>query len=55
MRGAPRSRAWPASTSKRGGFDAVVGNPPYIRQERLSTKSALGCFETAGGVADLYG
>jgi SAM-dependent methyltransferase len=38
----------------RGGFDVVVGNPPYIRQERLATKSALAGYQTAGGVADLY-
>lgn len=34
------------------GFDAVVGNPPYIRQEQLATKRSG--WETAGGVADLY-
>ena len=24
-----------------GGFDCVIGNPPYIRQERLSSLQAL--------------
>jgi hypothetical protein len=37
-------------------FDAVVGNPPYIRQEKLSptTKHALRSFASYDGVADLY-
>lgn len=38
----------------RGGFDLVVGNPPYIRQERLGEKAALARFATYDGVADLY-
>ena len=39
---------WPA-------FDAVVGNPPYIRQERLgATKHALHDYASYDGVADLY-
>jgi hypothetical protein len=38
------------------GFDAVIGNPPYVRQERLGEdrdylKSA---FKTYNSVADLY-
>jgi SAM-dependent methyltransferase len=37
-----------------GGFDVVVGNPPYIRQESLAGKHALHSFETYDGVADLY-
>ena len=38
-----------------GGFDAVVGNPPYIRQEQLAAhKPALAAFEVYDGVADLY-
>jgi len=37
------------------GFDAVIGNPPYIRQERLAErKDALRSFEVFDGVADLY-
>lgn len=37
-------------------FDAVIGNPPYIRQEKLApaTKRALRGFESYDGVADLY-
>ncbi len=37
-----------------GGFDAVVANPPYIRQERLADKAALQRFASYDGVADLY-
>jgi hypothetical protein len=39
-----------------GGFDAVIGNPPYVRQEMLSDfKSYLGnTYKTYHGVADLY-
>lgn len=37
-------------------FDAVIGNPPYIRQEKLSpaTKQRLRSFASYDGVADLY-
>jgi hypothetical protein len=35
-------------------FDAVIGNPPYIRQELLADKGALRRFEAYDGVADLY-
>lgn len=40
----------------RGGFDAVIGNPPYVRQEQLAPiKHALKARYTAyDGVADLY-
>lgn len=38
----------------RGGFDAVVANPPYIRQERLADKAHLARFASYNGVADLY-
>ena len=39
-----------------GGFDAVVGNPPYVRQELLSKiKDYLAShYEVYHGVADLY-
>jgi hypothetical protein len=39
-----------------GGFDAVVGNPPYVRQELLSAFKPylLEHFETFHGMADLY-
>jgi hypothetical protein len=35
-------------------FDALVGNPPYVRQERLANKAALRDFAAYDGVADLY-
>lgn len=37
-------------------FDALVANPPYVRQERLgaAAKHALRSFEAYDGVADLY-
>ncbi len=35
-------------------FDALVGNPPYVRQERLANKVALRDFAAYDGVADLY-
>jgi len=41
---------------QRGGFDAVIGNPPYVRQE--SIKELKGYFQTHyatyQGTADLY-
>jgi len=38
------------------GFDAVIGNPPYVRQEQLSANKPhlKKAFETYSGVADLY-
>ena len=37
------------------GFDAVVGNPPYIRQEALGdAKRFLKTYQTYSGSADLY-
>ncbi|MGO8896780.1 MAG: Eco57I restriction-modification methylase domain-containing protein, partial [Isosphaeraceae bacterium] len=55
----PRAFDWKAqfpSVFERGGFDAVVGNPPYVRQELLSlVKPYLqGHYQTYHGVADLY-
>lgn len=40
----------------RGGFDAVVGNPPYVRQESLGAraKDRVRGFASHDGVADLY-
>jgi hypothetical protein len=35
-------------------FDALVGNPPYIRQESLANKHVLAQHEVYDGVADLY-
>lgn len=39
-----------------GGFDAVIGNPPYVRQETLSEFKDYfeGHYESFDGVADLY-
>ncbi len=40
-----------------GGFDAMVGNPPYVRQETLGDKFkeyAAGKYKTYAGTADLY-
>jgi hypothetical protein len=37
------------------GFNAVIGNPPYIRQETLGdTKLFLATYQTYSGLADLY-
>jgi hypothetical protein len=39
----------------RGGFDAVIGNPPYVRQEHLAAhKPLLRRFASYDGGADLY-
>lgn len=41
----------------RGGFDVVVGNPPYVRQETLGTAFKAHVrtkFDTYAGSADLY-
>ena len=35
-------------------FDAVIANPPYIRQESLADKTALRAYASYSGVADLY-
>ncbi|MEQ1538663.1 MAG: Eco57I restriction-modification methylase domain-containing protein [Sphingorhabdus sp.] len=45
-----------SSASHSGGFDAVIGNPPYVRQEEISAiKPALAkAFDTFTGTADLY-
>ncbi|HLL21290.1 MAG TPA: Eco57I restriction-modification methylase domain-containing protein, partial [Kofleriaceae bacterium] len=37
-----------------GAFDVVIGNPPYIRQERLGDKGTLRTYAVYDGVADLY-
>lgn len=41
---------------KAGGFDAVIGNPPYVRQESLSEYKAYLSrhYEAFDGVADLF-
>jgi hypothetical protein len=45
-----------ASAERTGGFDAVIGNPPYVRQEQIGDfKSALKAgFLSFAGTADLY-
>lgn len=47
------ARAFP-DVFTRGGFDVVVANPPYIRQEQLADKAILQRFASYDGVADLY-
>ncbi len=45
------------SAAPTGGFDAVIGNPPYVRQELLGAdvKRALkGAYAAYDGMADLY-
>lgn len=44
------------SDDRPGGFDAVIGNPPYVRQELLGAiKPALAQnYKSFDGVADLY-
>jgi hypothetical protein len=44
------------SVDPKGGFDAVIGNPPYVRQEQIrALKPALKkAFEAYDGMADLY-
>ena len=46
----------PVEPEWEGGFDAVIGNPPYVRQESLSDfKSYFELhYEAFDGVADLY-
>ena len=41
---------------QQGGFDCIVGNPPYVRQESIKEmKSYLGQhYKSASGTADLY-
>lgn len=45
-----------ASQARSGGFDAVIGNPPYVRQEMISSiKPALErAYGSFAGTADLY-
>jgi hypothetical protein len=57
----PRAFDWRAAfpevfEGETGGFDVVIGNPPYIRQERLSPiKPYLQSWYAANhGMADLY-
>ena len=55
----PRAFDWKAAfpeVFEKGGFDVVVGNPPYVRQEWISPYKPYlqGAFKTYHGVADLY-
>lgn len=55
----PKALDWPAAFPEvfaQGGFDVVVGNPPYVRQELLTPfKPWLEThYETFHGMADLY-
>lgn len=55
----PKAFDWQAAFPEvfaQGGFDVVVGNPPYVRQELLSPyKPWLEAnYETFHGMADLY-
>jgi len=46
-----------AEVMKEGGFDVIIGNPPYVRQESLGETFkafAKQNFETYAGTADLY-
>jgi hypothetical protein len=45
-----------ADIFKKGGFDAVIGNPPYVRQELLGDWKSYfqEHYRTYHGVADLY-
>ncbi len=43
------------ATFKEGGFDVVIGNPPYVRQEALGDlKTMLKKYEAYHGSADLF-
>jgi len=48
-------RAFP-QVFKQGGFDAVIGNPPYVRQEGVSADKAYfeATYTSYHGLADLY-
>jgi len=42
---------------EKGGFDVVIGNPPYVRQEKikeLKSKKEIQAFDSYCGTADLY-
>jgi type I restriction-modification system DNA methylase subunit/REP element-mobilizing transposase RayT len=53
----PNKGLQPLEQDKRGGFDVIVGNPPYVRQELLpeAMKAFLAKnYTVAHGSADLY-
>jgi len=43
-------------TINKGGFDIIIGNPPYVRQERIKEYKLYleKNYKTYTGVADLY-
>lgn len=46
-----------AEVLESGGFDVVIGNPPYVRQEKikeLKSKKEIQEFASYNGTADLY-
>ena len=46
-----------AEVLENGGFDVVIGNPPYVRQEKikeLKSKQEIQNFKSYNGTADLY-
>ena len=50
-------REFPEIIGKDGGFDAVIGNPPYVRQESLGNgfkEYAQERYEVFHGTADLF-
>ncbi|MBI4662938.1 MAG: Eco57I restriction-modification methylase domain-containing protein [Verrucomicrobia bacterium] len=54
----PKTTSFPAPLESEweGGFDAVIGNPPYVRQESLSRFKDYFAqhYEAFDGMADLY-
>ena len=55
----PRALDWQAAfpeVFRQGGFDVVVGNPPYVRQEWLSDYKPYleSAYKAYHGMADLY-
>ncbi|KAF5043755.1 Type IIS restriction enzyme Eco57I [anaerobic digester metagenome] len=48
-------REFPSIMAK-GGFDAVIGNPPYVRQELISSQKEYlkSRYQVFAGTADLY-
>ena len=46
-----------AEVMNAGGFNVIIGNPPYVRQEKiqeLKSKKEIQRFESYSGTADLY-
>lgn len=44
-----------ASVFAKGGFDIILGNPPYIRQEKIPQKEeVMAECQTLGNTADIY-